>query len=195
MSEQTNKEGWKNAFAVILLIVSLITALYVLQVTYLWDWFNPLTRRMAAWPVFAPHVEMYRFGREEWRVAQMHQRELDLQRMELNARLERLEEEEKALARRRNELQFEEARLAEWETSLNEREAALEQAYAEAEALRQLRDFYAAMRPADAAAILIDLQVDEIALVLTDMPPRQAGSILAALPRDTAAAVSKAMGL
>lgn len=195
MSKLTVGDRWKSVIAVLLLIVSIFVALFVLQVTQLWDWLNPMTRRMATWPVLAPHVEMYRVGRDRWRVAEAEREALDERQLELDGRAARLNEEQRQLASARNELELERARLTEWERQLNDRQLAVEQLEDGAEALDRLRDLYAAMRPQEAATIMSDMQEDEIAALLADMAPRQAGSILAALPRDKAAAVSRALGL
>lgn len=195
MSKEVVKNAWKTTLAVLLLIVSLMTAMAVLQVTHLWDWMNPLTRTMMAWPALAPHVEMYRTGREEWRVVQTQRRALQEREFELAVRAERMDEGERLLAAAQNELELERARLLAWEEQLDDRQAALERAEDEALALERLRDLYAAMRPQAAAAILVDMQEAEIASLLNDMTPRQAGSILAALPTDKAANVSRALGL
>lgn len=195
MGDPVKRDGWKTGLAVLLLIVSLLTALFVLQVTGLWEWINPLTRRAAAWPVLQPHVEMYRLGREEWRIADMQRRELELIELDLDARARRLDEEARQLARDRNELQLEQNRLTEWEARLEQEQAALQEARDEIASLEQLRELYSSMRPQEAAVILLDMDEAEISRLLADMPPRQAGAILALLPSDKAIAVSRALGL
>lgn len=195
MSNRTAADAWKTIFAIFLFLFSIVVALVVAQVTSLWDWLNPLTRRAATWPVMQPHVEMYRLGREEWNAIEAHRETLDVREMDLQGRAARLEQEQRELRAAQNELELERSRLASLEQALAERERQIAEREAAQTSLEGLREVYGAMRPQEAAAILTDLQAEEIAVLLVDMQPRQAGSILAALPKEKAAAVSRLMGL
>lgn len=167
----------------------------VVQAIGLWDWLNPLTRRVATWPVVAPHVEMYRLGREDWRVLQDEQERLAAWETELQLEAERLAQEERALHAAQNELSVERGRLEQWEAELTDRQAAVERLEDEHEALERLREVYEAMRPQEAARILADMTDDEVALLLADMDPRTTAAILAAFPVEKATEVSRLLGL
>lgn len=177
-----------------LFVVSVVVMFVVLQVTGLWNWFNPLTRRMATWPMMAPHVEMYRLGREDWRVLQSEQARLETWEIELRVEADRLAEEQRALRRAQNELDLERARLAAWEDELHARQALVERLEDEQQALERLREVYEAMRPQEAARILADLSDEEVSRILMDMDPRTAAAILAAFAADRAASVSRLLG-
>ncbi len=186
---------WKTVLAVGLLIVSLVTLAVVVQIIGLWDWAGPLWEQVRVLPAIAPHVERYELGQEESaRLAAREQQlagwqaELEDEARALAEERRRLEDEELQLERRRQE-------LARWEEQLAARESAVRLLEDEAAAMDHLRSLYAAMRPQEAARILVDLTDEEIAVILADMSPRQAGQILAALPASRAAEVSRRLGL
>lgn len=195
MSKGTAADAWKSMFVIALFIFSLLVALVVAQVTQLWDWFDPLTRRLAEWPPMQPHLEMYRAGREEWRAAEAVRESIDVRELDLENRFLRLEEEQRRLKTAQNELEMERVRLERWEAELEARLQRVEEREAGVAALDDLREVYAAMRPQEAAAILQDMEPEEIASLLSDMAPRQSGPILAALSRDKAMEVSRLLGL
>lgn len=180
---------------VMLFFISIGVLFTVLQVTGLWDWFNPLTRRLAQWPVLAPHVEMYRLGRAEWGVLQDEQARLARWELELRAEAERLAEEQRQLRNAQNELDAERARLDARERELEARRAAVERLEDEHQALQRLREVYQEMRPQEAARILADMSDEEVTVLLADMDPRTVAAILAAFPADKAASVSRRLGL
>lgn len=186
---------WKTVAAMLLFFVSIAVLFAVLQATGLWNWFDPLTRRLTAWPVAAQHVEMYRLGRRDWRVFQDEEQRLASWEAELTAEAERLALEQKTLRTAQNELDLEHQRLAAWESELDARQAVVERLEQEHEALERLREVYEAMRPQEAARILADMTDEEVASLLLDMDPRTAASILAAFPVDKAAIVSRLLGL
>lgn len=195
MGKGTAADAWKTMFSILLLIVSILVALYVAQVTLLWDWLNPLTRQLATWPVMQPHVEVYRLGQERWNEVETRQQALDVRELDLDGRFERLQEEQRQLRAAQNELELEQVRLAEWEEELEAWAEALAETAERMASLDNLREMYAAMRPQEAAAIMADLEPAEVAALLSDMSPRQASGILAALPRDVATTVSRRLGL
>lgn len=195
MGKGTAADAWKTILVILLFIVSIVTALFVVQVTSLWDWLNPLTRKMVAWPVLQPHVEMYRHGREEWGEVEARVQALEVRELDLQGRHERLDDEQRQLKTAQNELELEQARLAAWEQTLQRREAELDERESSLTSLDNLREVYAAMRPQEAASIMADMEPEEIVSLLNDMPPRQASAILAALPRDKATTVSRLFGL
>lgn len=185
---------WRTFGVIVLFFVSVGVLFTVLQVTGLWDWLNPLTRRVATWPAVAPHVEMYRLGREEWQELQGEQARLAEWETVLRLEAERLAQEERALRAAQNELNVERSRLQQWETELAARQSAVERLEDEYEALERLREVYESMRPQEAARILADMTVDEVALLLEDMDPRTTAAILAAFPVDKATEVSRLLG-
>lgn len=188
-------ECWKTVGVTVLFLFSLVVLFTVLQVTGLWDWLNPLTRQLAATPALAPHVEMYRIGRQEWGALQDEQARLAAWEAQLSLEAERLAEQERALREAQSQLELERRRLADWEAELEDRLALVERLEDEQRALQQLREMYEAMRPQEAARILADMSDTEIAALLADMDPRTAAAILAALPVEKAAVVSRQLGL
>ncbi len=186
---------WKTLGVTVLFLFSVVVLFVVLQVTGLWDWLNPLTCHLASTSVLAPHVEMYRLGREDWRVLQDEKARLATWEAELQARAERLAEQEDALKRAQDELEQERARAAAWEAELMTRQAAVERLEDEQRALERVRELYEEMRPQEAARILADMSDDEVARLLDDMDPRTASAILSALPIDKAVVVSRLLGL
>lgn len=195
MSNSNGVIVWKTIGAMMLFFISIIVMFGVLQVTGLWDWLNPLVRRAATWPVLAPHAEIYRLGRTDWRVLQNEQERLATWEAALRHDADQLEQEQRALRTALNELELERARLAQWEEELVARQAAVERLEEEQQALERLRDMYESMRPQEAARILADMTDDEVAVLLADMDPRRAAAILAAFPADKAAVVSRLLGL
>lgn len=195
MRNGTAADAWKTMLAILSVILSIFVALFVLQVTQLWTWINPLTRHVAAWPVMQPHVEIYRMGRVQWGEAEARMRALEVRELDLDGRFARLEEEHRQLEAAEKDVKAEQARLALWERQLDEWQARLGEQEADLKALEDLRQVYAAMRPREAAAILEDMQEAEVALILKDMAPRQASGILAAMSPEKAATVSRELGL
>jgi flagellar motility protein MotE (MotC chaperone) len=61
---------------------------------------------------------------------------------------------------------------------------------AQEQALKQLAKIYAAMKPAQAAAVLTRMSDGEVKNILTHLSTRQAGTILGLMPRDRAARLS-----
>lgn len=186
---------WKTLGVTVLFMFSVAVLFTVLQVTGLWDWMNPLTRRLATTPALAPHVEMYRLGREAWGDLANERARLTQWETRLSVEEARLAELERTLRRTQNELDLERQRLAAWEAELSARQAAVERLEDEQLALQRVREMYEAMRPQEAARILSDLTDEEVALLLADMDPRTAASILAALPTEKATVVSRRLGL
>lgn len=186
---------WKTLGVTVLFLVSVAVFLLVLQATGLWDWMNPLTRRLLEWPVLAPHVEMYRLGREAWGDLQSERARLAEWEKRLSVEEARLAELERALQRSQNQLELQRQQLAAWEAELTARQAALERLEDERQAVQRVREMYEAMRPQDAARILADMADEEVAALLIDMDPRTAANILAALPVQKAAVVSRLLGL
>lgn len=192
---RTGLDFWKTLGVTVLFITSVVVLFVVLQVIGLWDWLNPLTRHLASTPVLAPHVEMYRLGREDWRVLQDEQARLASWETELKAQADRLAEQESALKRAQDELEQAWARVAAWEAELASRQAAVERLEDEQRSLERVRELYEAMRPQEAARIMADMSDDEVARLLEDMDPRTASAILTALPVDKAVIVSRTLGL
>jgi len=186
---------WKTVLAVTLLIISLVTMAIVGQIIGLWDWAGPLWQWLGVWPVTAPHVERYELGHEHAVALQAREAELAQWQARLEEEAAALEAERRALEEARFELERREEDLARREAQLEARAAAVQEMADAAAARQQLRALYEAMRPQEAARILVDLDDEEISLLLLDMSPRQAGQILAALPPERAAAVSRRLGL
>lgn len=179
----------------LLFMVSIVVLFVVLQATGLWNWLDPLTRSLTTWPVVAEHVEMYRLGRDDWRVLQNEERRLAEWEAKLTGDAQQFATEQRALRTAQNELELERQRLAAWEADLAARQAVVERLEEEYEALQRLREVYEAMRPREAARILVDMTDAEVASLLVDMDPRTAAAILAEFPVDKAAVVSRLLGL
>ncbi|MFO7311359.1 MAG: hypothetical protein C0P61_004795 [Bacillota bacterium] len=186
---------WKTVLAVTLLLVSLVTAMVVVQIIGLWDWAGPLWARIAALPAVAPHVERYQLGEEKAALLAAREQELADRAAWLDAEMAALEEQRRQLEAQREELERQRRELVRLQEQLAVREAALRELEDAAVARERLRAVYEAMRPQEAARILLDLTDEEISLLLVGMSPRQAGQILAALPPDRAAQVSRRLGL
>lgn len=186
---------WKTILAVTLLLFSLATLAVVGQVVGFWDWAGPLWERMSAWPALAPHVERYELGRETGELLASREAHLAQWQAELEEEAAVLAAQWRELDEARWQLERREAELADWEVRLAARQAAVERLEEAAEARDRLRALYEAMRPQEAARILVDLDNEEISLLLAEMSPRQAGQILAALPPERAAEVSRRLGL
>ena len=181
----------KWAFAVSLLLASILVAAATGQYLGFWNLTEPVITWALGIPGMSRHVEYYRAGRhdwEEWQARQqaMEEWERDLRREAQRLGLEwsRVEEERRTLQQRADELR----REKEWLESRLAELRALEQLHMNVE---RLRDIYNAMRPEEAARVMERLENETVVRILTAMEPRQAGRVLGQLDPQRAAELSR----
>src|SRR5690625_3114761 len=144
---------WRWGFAFMLLVVALGVAAWAGEHIGLWSVTRPMLDWAVAQPALAPHAQMYRVGRGDWREWERLQRHQEQWEEDLRREARRLAEEEARLARERRDLEQRYEALKQEEERIAARLEELEGALEEAEALERLREIYEAMRPADAAAV------------------------------------------
>ncbi len=177
--------------AIMLLFIAAMIAVGVLQATGVINLRPFVIRQVESIPALAPHLEIYRAGRDGERRLQEAMAELDAVRddliqreMELDARAKALDAEERRLARDKQALDDEKAELL----KLREEVETVRSKFME---LERLRSTYAEMRGRDAATIMRELRPELLAFILAGMDPEVAGDILANLDPKLAAEITR----
>lgn len=181
---------WRWVLAIVILIISIGVAAWAGEYIGLWSVSRRVLDLAVTHPALAPHVEMYRVGRGDWREWERRQREQAQWEEDLRREAVRLAEEEARLAREWRELEKEREALKREEERIAARLQELQAAQEEAETLDRLREIYEAMRPADAAAVVESLDDDMVVELLQLLDARRAARILGEMSPERAAALT-----
>ncbi|NLY52517.1 MAG: hypothetical protein GX063_06360 [Firmicutes bacterium] len=181
----------KWLLAIMFLIIAAITAVGVLQATGVINLRPFIVKRVESIPALAPHLEIYRAGRDGERRLQEAMAELDAVRDDLIQREMELDARAKALAAEERKLTREKQALEEEKQDLLKLRDEVETVRSKFLELERLRSIYAEMRGRDAAAIMRELRPELIAFILAGMDPETAGDILANLDPKLAAEITR----
>lgn len=116
-------------------------------------------------------------------------RSLNRERELVELQKQEIEQRKSELALAMERLEIEKASLTELKTSIEELLARVEAS--QTEDLNRLIEFYKNMKPADAARIIDDLDIETTIMILGEMNPRAAAPILAKVSDVRARAISK----
>ncbi|MFC6639668.1 hypothetical protein GV827_15685 [Sulfitobacter sp. JBTF-M27] len=116
-------------------------------------------------------------------------RSLNRERELVELQKQEIEQRKSELALAMERLEIEKASLTELQTSIEELLARVEAS--QTEDLNRLIEFYKNMKPADAARIIDDLDIETTIMILGEMNPRAAAPILAKVSDVRARAISK----
>ncbi len=173
--------------AITFLLISLIVAFGILVATgvidgpaLFWRWGMRI-----GW--LQPHLETYAHGRDAEGWIAQQETELRAKLTEVERREADLQAELGKLEQRAQQLDKRESELAAWE-------ARLQQEQEQRRNVQSLAQIYSGMDAADAARILQALDQDLLLEVLLELDTFQAAEIMALLPTNLAAALSKQMG-
>lgn len=159
---------------------------YASRIPYIGKYVERFTSEMRT--RFTP-IERRRYELEVW-AKRLRELEERLKR-EIAERESKLEEERRRLEEERNRLEEERRRLAELTESLSKELSGKRISEEEA---KRLASYYAAMRPAEAAAILSNLDEDLAIAILRNLDQDKVAKILASLDPGKAAQLISKMG-
>ncbi|HHV54074.1 MAG TPA: hypothetical protein GXX55_01265 [Firmicutes bacterium] len=145
-------------------------------------WFNlDLLEWAGQVPFLEGVVRTYRLGLQNEAQLVEAERGIAARRAELDREWQRLAEEREALAARALELDRKQSALEADQKRLVERQEELTRAAATLDRERRVARLYQSMRPREAAAILSQRPLDEVARVLLALPAETGAAILAAM--------------
>lgn len=184
----------KWLLAVTILSGSLLASALMLQGMGIVDVKGMIMARLDAVPAVKSYVDVYKLGLEAERQIDRERREVSLLKAEMVRARRQLEAQKASIEQEKKDLETARSQLEQRERQLAVKEKRIKDQTQNITDFERLQALYNDIRPRDLVPILSELDDTVVARLVGGMEERRAADVLAELPADRAARISKLMG-